>query len=40
MNVYQIVTQRIMEQLKKGVIPWRKPWVEGRPPVVRVMFVL
>ena len=33
MNVYQIVTQRIMEQLKKGVIPWRKPWVEGRPPV-------
>ena len=25
-NVYELVTQRILEQLDKGVIPWRKPW--------------
>jgi len=35
---YKIVTERILEQLDKGVIPWRRPWnidppknVEGRP---------
>ena len=26
MNIYQIVTQRIIDQLEKGVIPWKKPW--------------
>lgn len=26
MNVYEMVTERIMEQLEKGVIPWQKPW--------------
>lgn len=26
-NVYQIVTDRILAELAKGVIPWRKPWV-------------
>lgn len=26
-NVYQIVTDRIIEQLKKGVVPWHKPWI-------------
>lgn len=26
-SVYQIVTDRICDQLKKGVIPWRKPWI-------------
>lgn len=25
-NVYQMVTDRIIEELEKGVIPWRKPW--------------
>lgn len=25
-NVYQIVTDRIIEQLDKGIIPWQKPW--------------
>jgi len=25
-NVYQYVTDRIIEELKKGNIPWRKPW--------------
>jgi len=28
--VYQMVTDRIIEQLEKGVIPWRKPW-RGNP---------
>lgn len=28
-NVYQIITDRILEQLSKGVIPWRKPWTGG-----------
>lgn len=26
MNVYEMVTERIIEQLESGVIPWRKPW--------------
>lgn len=26
-SVHEMVTQRIIEQLEKGVIPWRKPWV-------------
>lgn len=25
-NVYQMVTDRIVEQLEKGIIPWRRPW--------------
>lgn len=25
-NVYQMVTDRIIEQLKNGVVPWLKPW--------------
>lgn len=25
-NVYQAVTDRIIAQLEKGVVPWRKPW--------------
>jgi antirestriction protein ArdC len=26
-NVYQIVTDRIIDQLQQGIIPWNKPWV-------------
>lgn len=26
MNVYEMVTERIIEQLESGVIPWQKPW--------------
>lgn len=26
MSVYEIVTQRIMEKLSEGNIPWRRPW--------------
>jgi len=25
-NVYQIVTERFMAQLREGVVPWSKPW--------------
>lgn len=25
-NVYQMVTDRIIEQMEKGIIPWQKPW--------------
>ena len=25
-DVYQMVTDRVMEQLEKGIIPWQKPW--------------
>jgi len=25
-NVYQIVTDRIITELEKGVVPWHKPW--------------
>lgn len=30
MNVYKIVTDRIIEELKKGYIPWQKPWMSMR----------
>lgn len=26
LNVYQLVTDRIIKQLESGVIPWHKPW--------------
>lgn len=26
-NVYQIITERFIEELKKGIIPWQKPWI-------------
>lgn len=25
-NVYELVTDRIIEQMNKGIIPWQKPW--------------
>ena len=31
-SVYEIVTEQILEQLDKGVIPWRKPWAGGGEP--------
>ena len=30
LDVYSLVTSRIIEQLEKGIIPWRKPW-RGNP---------
>ena len=29
-NVYEMVTNRIIEQLESGVIPWEKPWSDVR----------
>lgn len=26
MNVYEIVTERILEQMQKGIVPWQRPW--------------
>jgi antirestriction protein ArdC len=31
MNVYQIITERIVESLSKGVVPWRRPWHTETP---------
>ena len=28
MDVYSMVTERIIKQLEQGYIPWRKPWAE------------
>ena len=25
-SIYQVVTNRILENLKKGIVPWQKPW--------------
>jgi antirestriction protein ArdC len=30
MNVYEMVTERIIEQLESGVIPWQKPWTGSK----------
>ena len=29
-SVYEMVTERIIEQLEKGIIPWEKPWTGVR----------
>lgn len=26
MNVYEKITQTIIEQIDKGIIPWQRPW--------------
>jgi len=31
-DVYQLVTNRILEQLEKGIIPWRKTWTDAGLP--------
>jgi antirestriction protein ArdC len=32
MKVEEVITQRIMEQLERGVIPWQRPWSGGEMP--------
>ena len=27
MDVYEIITNKVIENLEKGVIPWKKPWI-------------
>lgn len=29
-NVYELVTERIIDELEKGIIPWNKPWTGTR----------
>ena len=29
MNVYEVITARILEQLENGVVPWRRPWEQA-----------
>lgn len=29
-NVYEIVTDRIITEMKKGIVPWQKPWTGKR----------
>lgn len=31
LNVYQIITDRILEKLSAGVVPWRQPWSTSLP---------
>lgn len=28
-NIYEMITERITEQLAKGIVPWHQPWVGG-----------
>lgn len=32
LDVFAIITNRVIDQLKQSVIPWRKPWTEGGHP--------
>ena len=32
MTVYELVTNKIVKELEKGVIPWKKPWMSGGLP--------
>ena len=36
-NVYQMVTDRIVEQMEKGIIPWHKPWA-GSPDALAISY--
>ena len=36
MDVYTIITNKIIEKLEKGVIPWKKPWIGGKGAFNRV----
>ena len=29
MDTYQVITDRIVAMLERGVVPWRKPWQSG-----------
>lgn len=31
-DVYSIITNKIIDQLEKGTVPWRKPWTDGGIP--------
>lgn len=30
-NVYEMVTERVIAELEKGIVPWEKPWASGNP---------
>ena len=30
MDLYKEITERIMNQMQEGVIPWHKPWISGK----------
>jgi antirestriction protein ArdC len=32
LDVYQIITDRIIQQLERGTVPWKKPWTEAGHP--------
>lgn len=32
LDVYTLVTNRIIDQLEKNIVPWKKPWSESGPP--------
>jgi len=36
MDVYAIITNRIIEKLESGIIPWKKPWIGGKGAFNRV----
>lgn len=31
MDVYAIVTEKIINLLEQGVVPWRRPWISTGP---------
>ena len=33
LDIYQLVTDQIIEQFEKGVIPWQKPWADAGMPM-------
>ena len=36
-NIYQIVTDKVVAQLEKGIVPWQKPW--GGNPAYAINYV-
>ena len=29
MDIFEVVTDRIIAQMEQGVIPWQKPWISA-----------
>ena len=32
MKVHEIITEKIVEKLRRGIVPWQKPWRGGDMP--------
>ena len=39
MDIYAAVTERIIEQMEQGIIPWCKPWISNGKAIYTYLFI-